>query len=284
MRKYKVALIHNIIAPYRVPLFEGLSDHPSIDLSVYYCSKIHKIRKWDILESRKYHYEILPGYTLELGDITYHINPSIISTLRRANFDVVIIGGAADFTTQIAFFISKLTKTPVILWSEGIESSQSLLGKVINPLTKYIIRNVGVVVVTGTLSSTFHAKMGADPRKIFIAPNIVDNEEYIKKCSISKLHKKIIKDELGIKQKKAILFVGQLIRRKGIDLLIEAYDNLRKVSDDICLIILGEGSLEDEMQELCKNNDIPGVYFAGWIDGSEKISYYPISDLLFCPR
>lgn len=54
MKKYKVALIHNIISPYRVPLFEGLAKHPLIDLSVYFCSLRHKNRKWDVLESNKY--------------------------------------------------------------------------------------------------------------------------------------------------------------------------------------------------------------------------------------
>ena len=108
MKKYKVALIHNIIAPYRIPLFEGLANHPSVDFFVYYCSSTHKERKWDVSENDKYNYLILPGITIELSGIIYHINPSIVRMLIKEKYDAVIIGGYSDFTTQTAFFLSKL--------------------------------------------------------------------------------------------------------------------------------------------------------------------------------
>ena len=238
MKKYKVTLIHNIISPYRVPLFEGLSEHPSIDLFVYFCAKTHKERKWDILESDRYKYEILSGITLEIFGIKYHINPSIISKLIKGKYDVVIIGGNTDFTTQAAFIISKLLKTPTILWSEGIESAQSLLGKVISPLTKYIVRNVDAVVVAGTMSRDFNIKNGARQEKIFIAPNIVDNEMFIKQSLKSKKEKERFKQELNIQNKKIIMFVVQLIKRKGVEYLLKAYKNIKNYYDDVGLVVI----------------------------------------------
>ena len=116
MNKHKVALVHNIVAPYRVPLFEALARHPTIDLQVYYCAKTHKNRRWDVLESNAYSYKVLPGIAIEAASITYHINPSILTQLAANQYDCVILGGSADFTTQFSFFISKALKLPVILW------------------------------------------------------------------------------------------------------------------------------------------------------------------------
>ena len=282
MKKYKVALIHNIISPYRIPLFEGLSNHPSIDLSVYFCAKTHKERKWDILGSDRYNYEILSGVTLDFAGIIYHINPSIISRLIGKKYDIVIIGGSTDFTTQAAFITSKLLKTPTILWSEGIESAQSFVGKVISPLTKYIVRNVDAVIVPGTMSRGFHIKIGTSPEKIFIAPNIVDNKMFILKSSKFKKEKERFKQELNIQNEKIILFVGRLVKGKGVEYLIKAYKKLKDEYDDICVVIIGDGVLKNKLEEICIKEHIKDVRFTGWLE-EQKIIYYSISDLFVLP-
>ena len=283
MKKYKVALIHNIIAPYRVPLFEGLVKHPSIDLSVYFCSKTHKERKWDILESSEYNYEILSGIKLEFSSIIYHINPSVISKLIHGKYDAVIIGGSTDFTTQMAFVTSKLLKTPVILWSEGTESAQSFLGRLISPMTKYIVKNVDAVVVPGTMSRDFHVKMGAIPEKVFIAPNIVDNKMFIRKSLKIKEEKEKFKREFNIPNEKIILFIGQLIERKGVEYLIKSYKKIKDYNENLCLVIVGDGVLKKELEEICINKQIKDVYFTGWVSEEEKIIYYSIADLFVLP-
>jgi len=283
LKKYKVALIHNIISPYRVPLFEGLSDNPNIDLSVYFCAKTHGIREWDIIESKKFYYEVLSGVTLEYPGITYHINPIIILKLIQNKFDVVIIGGCTDFTMQAAFVISKIFKIPTILWSEGIENTQSKLGKVINPLTRFIIRKVDTVIVPGTLSRNFHIKQGADSGKIFIAPNIVDIEKFVGKSSKFKEDKEKFKQELNIPNKKIILFIGQLIERKGVEYLINAYTKIREEQNDVCLIIVGNGVLKTKLEEICIEKKIRDVRFTGWVSEEEKIVYYSIANLFVLP-
>ena len=283
MKKYKVALVHNIISPYRVPFFEGLANHPSIDLFVYFCAKTHKERKWGILESDRYNYEILSGVTLEFAGIIYHINPSITLKLIKKKYDIVIIGGNSDFTTQVAFITSKLLKTPVILWSEGIESAQSLLGKVISPLTKYIVRNADAVIVPGTRSRDFHIKLGAVPKKNFIAPNIVDNEMFIKQSSKFKKEKERFKQKLNIQNEKIILFVGQLIKRKGVEYLIKAYKRMKDEFDDVCLVIIGDGVLRGELEEIGIKEHIKEVHFTGWVSEEQKIIYYSIADLFVLP-
>ena len=122
MKEYKVALITNIPSPYRIPLFEKIAEHPSIDLCVYFTAVSEKNRKWTVELSDKFKYKILPSFTLEYrgNDLfSYHINLSIIQELIRNDYDVVIAGGYSSFTTQISFFLCKIRKIPFILWSGG---------------------------------------------------------------------------------------------------------------------------------------------------------------------
>lgn len=280
--KYKVALIHNIISPYRVPLFEGLSNHPSIDLTVYFCAKTHKHRKWDVLESEDYKYEILSGTTLEFSGITYHINPSIVSRLINGKYDAVILSGNPDFTTHIAFLTCKLLKIPFIWWSEGIETSQSSLGKLISPLTKYIIKSSDSVVVPGILAKKFHVKLGAASNKIFLAPNIVDNDLFLEKSSNFKQNIFLVKQELNLSNKKTILYVGRLVEAKGLLYLLEAYKKLKLEYNDICLVFVGDGPLREKLEDLCVNENIKEVIFTGWLS-EDRIKYYSVADVFVLP-
>lgn len=282
MEKYKVAFIHNVISPYRIPLFEGLSDHPSLDLFVYFCAKTHKRRKWDILESKKFNYEILPGFTLEFSGITYHINPSIVSRLINGKYNAVILSGNPDFTTHIAFLTCKLLKIPFIWWSEGIETSQSTLGKLISPLTKYIVRNSNSIVVPGTLAKKFHMKLGATSKKIFLAHNIVDNDLFIEVSATFKQNVVSIKQELNLPNKKIIIYVGRLVEAKGLLYLLEAYKKLKLEYNDICLVFIGDGPLREKLEYRCATENIKEVIFTGWLS-DDRIKYYSVADVFVLP-
>lgn len=284
MKAYKVALIHNIISPYRVPLFEELANQDFLELFVYYCSIIDKNRKWDVIESDKYSYKILPGLKLEFKDMAFNFNPAILKELAINDYDIIIIGGCSDFTTQLVFLFSKLKNIPIILWSEGIESAQSLLGKVMNTLTDNVIKNSNALIVPGSRSREFHIKRGADPDKIYIVPNTIDNNFYIAQSNSYREVSPMIKEELGLSHDRIILFVGRLTENKGVHYLLDAYKRLKEeTSIDVCLVIVGDGSFKGMLLEKCFKDDIKDVYFTGWLNGNEKIKYYSISDIFVLP-
>ena len=281
MKKYKVALIHNIMSPYRIPLFEKISNSPHINLITYFCSKTHVERKWDILDSDKYKYEILTGTTIEYSGIIYHINPSIIVKLIKEKYDIVIIGGSSDFTTQAAFVCSRLLRIPVILWSENIGNSESSLVKIVSPFTKYIIRNVDALIVPGFMSRDFHIKCGVSPKNIFIAPNSVNNNIFMKENS--RPHRIQMKNGLNIEGKKVILFVGQLIERKGLWYLLKSYKKLSDEIQNVCMIIVGDGCLKNDLSSFCVKENIKNVKFTGWVSDIQKCDFYSIADVFVLP-
>lgn len=284
MKPYKVALVHNIISPYRVPLFEELANQESLELFVYYCSIGIRDRKWDVIESNKYNYKVLPGLKLEFNDGIFNFNPTILKELIVNDYDIIIIGGYADFTTQLAFLFSKLKNIPIILWSEGTENAQSLLGKVMNPFTDTIIKNSDALIVPGSRSREFHIKRGANPDKIYTAPNIIDNNVYIAQSNSYRERSPRIKEELGLSHDRIILFVGRLTENKGVQYLLDAYKRLKdETSIDACLVIVGDGSFKEKLLEKCFKDDIEDVHFTGWLNGNEKIKYYSISDLFVLP-
>lgn len=283
MKRLKIALVHNIIAPYRQPIFEALAEEDSIDLSVYYCSKSHKTRKWEVSSSNSYKNEVLRGITLSpTKDFFYHINPSIFYKIFKEKFDIVIIGGSTNFTMQVAYLASKLTKTPVILWSEEFEGTKSFLGKLISPITTSIIKNVNAIILPGKNAFDYHSKICGDQNKLFIAPNIVDNKFFMEKGKIYKKEKNKLKKDLGFEGKKVLIFVGRLIERKGIKYLLDSFKQLKKDLNDVSLVIIGEGPLEETLKETCKLEGINDVNFTGWLS-EDRLIYFSIADVFCLP-
>ena len=283
MEKCRVAIIHNIMAPYRIPVFEELAKNPLVDLKVFYCAETHRHRNWEVKSCKSYDYTVLPGMCIRAGGFNCHLNPSIVWKLLHGNYDVVILGGCCDLTTQLAFIVSKLAKIPLILWSEGITSAQSKLGKLASPFTDHIVASVDAVVVPGELSRQYHIMCGAMPERVFIAPSIVDNEFYIEQYNRLHPKKKQLKKDRGIRHNKVILYVGQLIERKGIQYLISAYELLKRDYNDACLVIVGDGPLKDKLQEVCIEQNIDDVIFTGWVSEKEKVIYYSIADVFVLP-
>lgn len=81
-----------------------------------------------------------------------------------------------------------------------------------------------------------------------------------------------------------ILFVGQLIRGKGVDLLIEALKRVRKTGTDFTCTILGRGNDSDWLETLVKEAGLEEkVTFIGWAAHEELASYYDQATVVAVP-
>jgi glycosyltransferase involved in cell wall biosynthesis len=282
LEKINVKFLYNVISPYRIPLFEALAKEEDLNFFVYYCKSSLKICNWQNIESNNYKYRVLKGFTLELPSFTCFVNLEIFSLIKN-QYDVMIIYGGKDFTSLMSFIISKIRKKPIIIWTEGIETSESQLGKVFSPIFSYLIKKCDAVVVPGNKSREYVLGYGCSDKKIFLAPNTVNNNYYILE------HQKIKNDidnyklKYNLHNKKIILYVGQLIKRKGVHHLIESLPLLNEDFKNVYLIIIGDGIYREELEKLCKKINVQNVLFTGWIDDIEKIIYYSMADVFVLP-
>lgn len=107
-------------------------------------------------------------------------------------------------------------------------------------------------------------------------------EEPEEKINESKFKKDFFNEFNIDSNKPTILFVGNIVKAKNINLLIEAKKLLKT---DCNLLIVGDGvllkDLKDKVAKDIKNNEIDNVYFTGARKDVEKI--IPTTDLLVLP-
>jgi glycosyltransferase involved in cell wall biosynthesis len=81
-----------------------------------------------------------------------------------------------------------------------------------------------------------------------------------------------------------LIFVGQLIERKGVQTLLKAIKNINEKRDDFHLTIIGKGKLEPHLRNYIENNQLQKlVNFQGIIQSENVTNYISKADLLILP-
>lgn len=286
MKKKKIAIFHNIISPHIIPLFEKLARQKDIEVKIFFCSETETNRIWKADVGDKFDYKILPKWQIELRGkdlFTYFINPTIIPELVKYNPDVIISAGWDIFAYQIAFLYAKLFRKKFILWSGSTKYEKSWRRTIALPLVKLMVWGSDAYIAYGTRAKEYLISLGAKAEKIFIAYNTIDVDFFQKEVEKWKEQKSKIKKQLGIKTAKTVLYVGQLIERKGVKYLIEGFGKFKKEFKDVSLLIAGYGPQENGLKKLAKRKKISDVIFPGGVDWKESPKFYAISDVFVLP-
>lgn len=81
----------------------------------------------------------------------------------------------------------------------------------------------------------------------------------------------------------AVLFVGRLVERKGVDYLLRAIQSVRE-KHDVRTVIVGEGSEKEKLMKLAVELGIESsVTFTGTIDEDQLARYYQACSMLVLP-
>jgi len=78
-----------------------------------------------------------------------------------------------------------------------------------------------------------------------------------------------------------VLYIGQLIERKGVRQLLKALDKLR--DSEIGLLIVGSGPQEQELREFCRVQNLQNVFFEGFQQQESLPHYYAMADIFILP-
>lgn len=269
----KVCIITNIPAPYRVDFFNYLIDNSNYDITIIYSSKKEDNRSWKIDESLIRNSIFLKSKTIKIKkkmDNKYiHIPSDIIDKLNSIRPDVVI-GSEYNPTVLLAFIWCRLRKVKYISWSDGTLNSEKNINNIQLILRKIICRSADCLIASSTATKLAQIKYGAKEEKIYKSLITFDMHKYMN-----------LKYERPISKISKILYVGSLIKRKGVDLLFQA---LSLVNGEYILEIVGDGKDKEELVNLAKQLDIyDNIKFKGFLQQDELIKLYYENDIFILP-
>ncbi|HAX03388.1 MAG: hypothetical protein A2Y45_00495 [Tenericutes bacterium GWC2_34_14] len=270
--KKKILYISNIPTPYRVHFFNGVGNY--YDLTVLFERSSAKDRDANWLKSNatSFHSKFMKGIKVRNDKV---ISFSFFKYIFN-KFDLIIIGGYSTPTGILTIFFLKLFNKKFIINADGgfIKQDKSIKEKI----KRRLISSAEYWLSTGDMTTKYLVHYGANPLKIYkYSFSSIDNNDFIN-LSTRIDDKNNNREFLNLDDRKKILFVGQIIHRKGVDLILSIAYNL----PDYDFIIVG-GSPRKEDTDFINLNKITNVNFINFMDKKMLTRYYRACDLFLLP-
>jgi len=270
--KARVAIITEIIAPYRIPVFNALARREDVDPHVMFLSETDPaLREWEIRkEEIQFSYQVLPSFRRRVGDFNLLVNYGISKALRKAAPDVLLCGGYSYVASWQAAGWARRRFVPVLLWVESTERDQRRGYAGVEHLKRRFIQLSDGFVVPGRSSAAYVRSFGVADELIFHAPNAVDNDFF----SARAMRESARTPQDGL-PRKFFLYVGRLIKEKGLFDLLEAYGRLPgELRDEFGLVIAGGGGCRPELELLASRIADGRVVFTGFLQKEQLAALY----------
>ena len=265
----KILFIHNTLMWYRMEFFKLVNERYDLELVFSHMQVIKDIYDG----SADSNIRSLEDVNVEILDNRHGFASGLISKL-FGDYDVVI-GGSWDSVQELVeslfiLIIAKLRRKKFIIWREDWDWPRysTIKQKVLDVFIRVLTKSADAILVPGSLHREYFEKF-TDKDRIYIMPNVSNISSDIKR--------------IDKKDNRQILYVGRLIKRKGVIYLIKAFELLKEKIGDASLIIIGDGQEEVNLKEYVRKNNIGDVTFTGKVDNDELKNYYINCNLVVVP-
>ncbi|MFD1255999.1 glycosyltransferase family 4 protein [Mucilaginibacter terrae] len=212
---------------------------------------------------------------------------SLVKTARKFKPDVIyfnsrleVLAGIRDFITIVICKTLYRQKVHFVIKSHGsaievLGHQTGLFNKVVLPFLK---ENIAGWLFLSTEEQKKVIETGyLEADKIFVTKNIVRTDQFSIDAGF--------RSKLGISNnQQLLLFVGRLIKEKGIYEVVKAFAEVAEQYQECTLIIVGWGSELEELKSVARSLNIAQrVIFTGFIAEAEVVSYYSNCDILVFP-
>jgi glycosyltransferase involved in cell wall biosynthesis len=283
--KRKLIILSEIIAPYRVPVFNALAGHDGIDLQVIFLAETDPtLRQWNVhKEDIRFRYQVLPSWRRRLGKHSLLFNRGVTAALRTASPDAVLCGGYNYLASWQALRWTCRHRVPFSLWVESTTRDFRSGFRLVELLKAKFMHRCSAFVVPGKSSFEYVMRYGVPEERIFIAPNAVDNRFFNERAEAVRgdaaPHRRMMR-----LPSRFFLFVGRLVRDKGVFDLLRAYGALApQLRAEIGLVFVGDGADRLELERQAKAIAPGTVFFPGFAQREELANYYALAEIFVFP-
>ena len=231
-------------------------------LTPYYCDNIYyeKIIK----ESGGNLYTL--GKKFQPGKNRFNINMSINKFFINNKYDIVHIhSGSISILGIITYYAKKTGVKKIIVHSHSGIEKQNLRNTILKKCCSFFLRNrVNYYCACSKLAGAAKFDDNIQHKKLLIVKNGVDLEKF----TYNKEKRNYLRKQLNIDAKCLLIGnVGRFSYEKNHDFLIDVFYEVMKQIDNIKLILIGNGPLENAIREKVRKLNIENkVIFCGVVN------------------
>lgn len=288
----KVLWVNPSFLDYRIPLYDELNKLYQNNFFLIYSKKRVPQRCIDKLEAvlGKNALGLLTEKNVGLGRKSDFANTGVdlpfpkglYRLIKSVKADIIIVEGFFQFTPW-ALWYAIFNRSPILIAYERTVHTERNCPLWRRLYRKFINLFIDGYVVNGSLTKEYLISQGVSSNIIFTGAMCADSfhlAESVKRMGCEE--QILLKKDINIGTKGIIyLYVGQLIARKGVNYLLEAWkEHISNFVDDQ-LLIVGGGPLLDNYKKTYGR--IKSISFIGDTDYSKIYKFYAISDVFVMP-
>lgn len=272
--KKPVLFISNVPSPYNVDYLNELGKLRNVTAVFERGFSSERDQSWKKLNIRNFDCRILNGlYTA----VDAAFSPGVVRYIHQHRKDHIIIGNPATPTGIIAILYCKLFRIPFILQSEGGIPKD---GRGLKEKIKYFLMHDAALYLSGmSLKNEYFLAYGADAARVRQYPFTSLFQKDIAESVPTTAEKMELRKQLGIDAERMVLFVGQFIPRKGVDLLLRATVNLPRGTR----VVAVGGESTEEYKALAEELKLDNVSYVSFADKETVRKYYRAADVFVLP-
>ncbi|WP_421312029.1 glycosyltransferase [Aeromonas veronii] len=278
----KVAILTNMVTPYRVPFFSELAKQVK-RLDILTCVEREIDRQWNVKNVQSYNVIKLAGLTLNLNKGAdakriLHFRFGIVWYLLRNRPDLLIVGDAS-WTSFMAGLACKLLMIEYFVWNE-ITTTSKVSGGIVDKCRRWLYQGARKCIASCMMAEDYLISRGVEKKNIKIINNAVDNDYFLaQKEKLAPLRSKL-RERLGIDPDTyTFIYVGQLISRKRVVETVAAIAKLAE-TQKVHLLVAGTGPLESAMRSKAQSLNFSNITFCGFAHSETLCELYTASDAL----
>ena len=281
----RVALLTEIIAPYRIPVFNALAARSDVDLHVIFLSETDaSLRQWHVYKDEiHFSYEVLPAWRRRVGKYNLLLNRGVGLALNRARPDAVVCGGYSYVASWQAALWARRRGLPVLLWCESTAHDLRRRRRLVEFMKTRFSRLCTAFVAAGKSSHDYLRQLGAPLQRIFIAPDAVDVKLYGSLAEQARQRAAAVRAQHDLSAR-YFLYVGRLVPEKGVFDLLSAYAQLGESErSQIGLVFAGDGLSRAQLAERAAAISPGHVRFCGFVHREDLPALYALAEALVFP-
>jgi len=279
--KPKLALMTNMLAPHRLPIYSLLADQ--FDLLLLHGGNEANRDSWGNLERalpnarvvrawgwQIRHKKIVNGKVFD--DKYIHITPGFMWHLLRFRPDA-IISSEMGFRSTVALLYGTIFRKSVWIWWGGTLHSERNIGFLRRSIRKVFSSWSDRWISYGQTSTEYLLSLGVERECILQSQNGVDEARFTDD----------VQPIWAIKPRPVVLHVGQLIERKGVGLLLDASAELQRSGSEFSLLLVGNGREKRALEARVKSLGLKNVHFQPAQTPERMPSVYRSADVMVFP-
>lgn len=269
VKRLRLAVITNIPAPYRLPIYALLAQESDLDLHVVYCSGREPDREWNLGETEFSHTFLNQSFVRFRGRFI-HVNHDVWSVLLALKPDVVVTTGFNP-THLLAFAWTRIHGARHVAMTDGTLESEAKL----TPLHRWIRRHVYAQTATFIGASDgamrLYQSYGIDPSAMFKSHLCADNTSFFNAPPQEKAYD--------------FIFCGRFEAVKNPFFALEVARAVAlKLGRRVSIVFVGSGRLEDKIRAQAKTIEAEvETIFAGFARQEALPAWYGASRLFLFP-